>query len=85
MQRSPPVLLQFAALYQLHNSFQVQTFIKNLSLPLLLLFWFFLYFISREQGKLNEIRSDIHKKIIDQKASLRQISYNFFFFLTILF
>ena len=63
MQRSPPVLLQFAALYQLHNSFQVQTFIKNLSLPLLLLLLlFFLYFISREQGKLNEIRSDIHKK-----------------------
>ena len=62
MQRSPPVLLQFAALYQLHNSFQVQTFIKNLSLPLLLLLFFFLYFISREQGKLNEIRSDIHKK-----------------------
>ena len=80
MQRSPPVLLLFAALYQLHNSFQVQTFIKNLSLTLLLLFWFFfLHFISREQGKLNEIRSDIHKKIIDQKASLRQISYNFFF------
>ena len=62
MQRSPPVLLQFAALYQLHNSFQVQTFIKNLSLLLLLLLFFFLYFISREQGKLNEIRSDIHKK-----------------------